>query len=82
MKVPRLSEHYLFHAEYFWAMGNEHSAWFYLMSAWFYEDEDEQLAKGTQHEWTKENRGWAIHPSERCSSERGADPCEIPAQAA
>lgn len=40
--VPRLSTQYVFHAEYFFALGQEHSVWFYLMSAWFYEDEDEK----------------------------------------
>ena len=43
-RVPRLSEHYEFQAEYWFEMGNEHSVWFYLMAAWFYEDEDEELA--------------------------------------
>jgi len=43
-RVPRLSEHYEFQAEYWFEMGNMHSVWFYLMAAWFYEDEDEELA--------------------------------------
>ncbi len=42
--VPRLSDHYQLMAEYFFIMGNDHSVWFYLMAAWFYEDEDEALA--------------------------------------
>jgi hypothetical protein len=41
-RVPRLSEHYETTAYYFWTLGNEHSVWFYLMAAWFYEDEDEK----------------------------------------
>lgn len=39
-RVPRLSEYYAMYAEYFHAQGQEHSVWFYLMAAWFYEDED------------------------------------------
>jgi hypothetical protein len=42
-RVPRLSEHYLLYAEYFWLRDMEHSVWFYLMAAWFYEDEDNSL---------------------------------------
>lgn len=42
--IPRLSEHYQLMAEYFHALGNDHSVWFYLMAAWFYEDEDDALA--------------------------------------
>ncbi len=48
-RVPRLSEHYLVCAEYFWGLGNDHSVWFYLMAAWFYEDEDEELANLKQN---------------------------------
>lgn len=41
--VPRLSESYLFQAEYWWARGQTHSVWYYLMAAWFYEEEDEEI---------------------------------------
>lgn len=43
-RVPRLSEHYLMQAFYWELLGNDQSVWFYLMAAWFYEDEDEELA--------------------------------------
>lgn len=45
-RVPRLSEHYETAAHYFWTLGQEHSVWFYLMAAWFYEDEDEKEWNG------------------------------------
>lgn len=45
-RVPRLSEHYELTAYYFWTLGNEHSTWFYLFAAWFYEDEDEKEWRG------------------------------------
>lgn len=44
-KVPRLSEHYLCWALYWFDRGAEHSVYFYLMAAWFYEDEDEKLSR-------------------------------------
>jgi hypothetical protein len=54
-RVPRLSWHYECYAEYFFVRGlqedgtircsEEHSIWFYLMAAWFYEDDDEELAR-------------------------------------
>lgn len=45
-RVPRLSEHYEITALYFFNLGNEHSVWFYLFAAWFYEDEDEKEWSG------------------------------------
>lgn len=44
-RVPRLSKHYECWALYFFERGEEHSVWFYLMAAWFYEDEDEATNK-------------------------------------
>lgn len=41
--VPRLSFFYERYAETFFLQGNEHSAWFYLMAAWAYEDDDEKI---------------------------------------
>ena len=43
-RVPRLSKHYVMLVQHFYAQGNHHRVWFYLMAAWFYEDEDEELA--------------------------------------
>lgn len=40
--VPRLSEYYELSALYFWDRGQEIQAWFQLMAAWAYEDEDEK----------------------------------------
>ena len=41
-KVPRLSAYYECCALYFFGLGQEHSVWFYLFAAWFYEAEDEK----------------------------------------
>ena len=43
-KVPRLSDHYRCWAEYLFERGMEHSLWFYLLAAYFYEAEDEEMA--------------------------------------
>ena len=53
--VPRLSSHYEDWALYWFDRGMDHSMWFYLMAAWCYEDEDNELGLAPEKETKNES---------------------------